>query len=404
MDSSQIGARVRYWRLRRGLSHAQLSARLDRSVSWLEKIESGQRALARLPMLSEVATALGITVEALVDPAAAGRAIRQPDPVEVAAIRGALGSYEVLLGGPPHPANALGLAELSRRVAYLNTAFLASNFAVIGRQLPGLIIAAQHAMEIDAVDPVPAVRMTVQTYRVASSVLLKLGANETAWLAADRAIFAAQRVSDSFCLARATRSIARAMTSLGQCAAALDALLAVVRRLEPVVSAASDDVAAMYGMLLLAAEIAAAKLDDSSTVEGMHNEAARIAESRFAGSNDATTAFGPTNVLLHRVSAYVRLGDGDVALNHASRLDRQAVELLPRERRSNLLLDIATAYHQMGDHRQAVAALLRADRLAPDEVRCRPSSRTLVRELANHPACTPNIDLRRLAKQAGVTA
>lgn len=402
MDTAQIGARVRYWRLRRGLNRQQFAVRVGRSVSWLEKVEAGERALVRLPMLEQVANALGVTVGALTDPAEAQRTARSPDAAEVAAIRGALGRYEVILGAPIRTEDVPQLASVSKQVDYLDAAFLASNFSTIGRHLPRLIVEAQRTVEGARADLVPATRLLVQAYRVASSTLLKLDARETAWLAADRAITAAQRAQDMYCLARSTRSVARAMMSLDQTPDALDALLAVARLIEPGVLASSDDVAAMYGMVLLGAEIAAAKLGDSSTVDAMHEEASHLADARFAGSHDSATAFGPTNVLLHRVSAYIRLGRSSEALNYAARIDHQAVERLPRERRSALLLDIATAHHQLGHYEQAVSALLRADRVATEEVRCRPASQALITSLVNHPGHAPSAQLQSLARHAGV--
>lgn len=403
MDTAQIGARVRYWRLRRGLNRQQFSARVGRSVSWLEKVEAGERALLRLPMLEQVADALGVTPGALTDPVEAERAVRSPDAAEVAAIRGALGRYEVIIGAPIDTARTPQLSSVSKQVDYLNTAFLASNFSIIGRHLPKLIVEAQRTVEGAGDDLVPATRLLVQTYRVASSTLLKLDANETAWLAADRAITAAQRAQDTYCLARSTRSVARAMMSLGQTAEALDALVAVARLMEPGISASTDEVAAMYGMVLLAAEIAAAKLGDATTADTMHEEASRIADARFAGSHDSATAFGRTNVLLHRVSAYIRLGRSNEALDQAARIDRQAVERLPRERRSVLLLDLATAHHQVGQYERAVSALLSADRIAAEEVRCRPASQALITNLVNFPGRAPSAQLKTLARQAGVT-
>lgn len=62
MENSHIGPRVRQWRLRRGLTRQQFADRVGRSISWLEKIETGERALVRLPMLERVADALGVSV------------------------------------------------------------------------------------------------------------------------------------------------------------------------------------------------------------------------------------------------------------------------------------------------------------------------------------------------------
>ena len=406
MEAVQVGARVRYWRLRRGLNRSQFAARVGRSVSWLEKVESGDRALLRLPMLERVAEALGITVGALTDPTEAQQAVQRPDAAEVAAIRGALGRYEVILGARIETDRAPQIENVAKQVDYLNSAFLASNFASIGRHLPRLVVESQRV--VDAAETrtqlVQATRLLVQTYRVASSTLLKFNADDTAWLAADRAIAAARNSQDTYCLARATRSVARAMMSLGQTTDALDALLSMVRRMQPDVHRLPDGETAMYGMLLLAAEIAAAELGDASTADAMHDKAATVATTRFSGNHDSATAFGATNVSLHRVSAFVRLGRCGDAIDYANRIDRGAVERMPRERRSVLLLDLAAAHHQIGNYDQAVAALLDADHVSAEEVRCRPTSQALINSLINQPGRIPGSRLRRLAQHAGVTA
>src|SRR4051812_5470285 len=101
--SRDIGRRVSYWRTRRGLTRQQFADLVGRSMSWVDKVETGQRGLVRLPMLEAVATALQVDVAALTDDDVARRAAQSPDAVEVRAIRAALGSYTVILGGPCTP-------------------------------------------------------------------------------------------------------------------------------------------------------------------------------------------------------------------------------------------------------------------------------------------------------------
>jgi len=401
--NSSAGERVRYWRKRRGLDRKMFAARVGRSESWVKAIETGQRELVRLPMLEKVAAVLGVTVQALIDPVEAERATRQPDAAEVAAITGALERYEVILGAPVAAAEHPSMPDLSRRVGFLDEAFLASRFSSIGRDLPRVMVEAQRAVEEN---PGPeATRILVKVYRIASSTLLKLGADQTAWLAADRGMLAAQRSADLYCLGRATRSVARAMTSLGRTEAALDALLAMAARMEPEVGTSSLEIAALYGMVLLAAEIAAAKYGDAHTAQTMHNEARAVAERRFGdGGSDRETAFGLVNVDLHRVSSLVRLGRPAEAVQYSTRIDRAALGLLPRERRSTFSFDLALAHFQLGRYGDAEQVLLAAERIAPEEARCRPGSKALIADLIGVPDRSPSAALRGLAERAGVQA
>lgn len=401
--TNRTGERVRYWRMRRGLTRDMLASRVGRSTSWVKSIETGQRELARLPMLEKVAAALGVTVQALTDPVEAERATRVPDAAEIAAITGALGRYEVILGVPIDAADHPNLRDLARRVNFLDEAFLASRFSSIGRDLPRVLIEAQRAAENEPGRQ--ATRILVKAYRIASSTLLKLGADQTAWLAADRAMLAAQRSNDLYSLGRATRSVARAMTSLGRTEDALDALLAMAARMEPDVAASSIEIAALYGMVLLAAEIAAAKFGDSHTAQTMHNEARTVAQRWFGdGGSDKETAFGLVNVDLHRVSSLVRLGRPAEAAECASRIDRSALGFLPKERRGTFGIDLAVAHFRLGHYMAAEQVLLAAERVAPEEARCRPASKALIADLINAPGRGPSPELRALAVRAGVPA
>src|SRR4051812_41587395 len=78
---------------------------------------------------------------------------------------------------------------------------------------------------------------------------------------------------------------------------------------------------------------------------------------------------------------YVRLSDGASALAFAETMPAEAVASMLRERRANYQLDLAEAHRQLGHHDQAAAALVAADKAAPEEVRCRPLGRGLVGEM-----------------------
>lgn len=59
------GQRMAHWRYRRGLTQAALGTLIHRSKSWVDKVERGQRNLANVHTLQQVATALRIGVDDL---------------------------------------------------------------------------------------------------------------------------------------------------------------------------------------------------------------------------------------------------------------------------------------------------------------------------------------------------
>src|SRR3954470_21282683 len=61
-DQLTAGERIRFYRLRRGLTQAELGSLAGRSEEWVSSIERGRRQVRRLDVLSEVARALRVTL------------------------------------------------------------------------------------------------------------------------------------------------------------------------------------------------------------------------------------------------------------------------------------------------------------------------------------------------------
>ncbi|MFE5326116.1 hypothetical protein ACFRCG_06945 [Embleya sp. NPDC056575] len=122
------------------------------------------------------------------------------------------------------------------------------------------------------------------------------------------------------------------------------------------------------------------------------------------GRDDYWTAFGPTNVGVHRVSACVELGDGAAAIAAAEQITPASLATLRPERRANHLVDVARAHLQTGDGDRALTTILDVETLAPAEVRCRPPARVVVTDLLRRSRTGPPWALRQLADRAGLSA
>lgn len=397
-----VGSRVRYWRLRRNLGRKQFADMVGRSTSWLDKVEKGERELTRLPLLERVADALGVDPAALTDSIQAARTAQCVDAAEVQAIRSALGRYP---GLSARDSGRVGVVGIQRQAAYLDQAWLSSHFAVVARHLPQLMDDAQRAVLVTtAAEQVAAYRVLVTTYRLASSMLLKFEANDVAWLAADRAMHTALRIDDTWSLARATRSVARAMTSTGQRDEAIATSLDMADRMHDETNRNEQELLSLYGMLYLSASITAAGQDDARLARDMHDEAMAAALRLQPHHRTHQTFFGLTNVLIHRVSALVRLHEAGRALEFAATIDPATVAALSAERQANYLLDLTEANTQAGRYREAVRLLGRAELVAPEEVRCRPLAHGLLRSLLHNTTGEPARMVKRMADRAGVTA
>lgn len=114
--------------------------------------------------------------------------------------------------------------------------------------------------------------------------------------------------------------------------------------------------------------------------------------------NDFDTEFGPTNVQLHTVAVAVDLADAGEALDVAAEIDASG---LSPERQARLLVDVARAHVQRRHVGEAVAALLDAERLAPEQVRSHHLAKTTVNDLLDQFGRRPPADLMELARRCG---
>ncbi|MDX8035226.1 helix-turn-helix transcriptional regulator [Lentzea sp. BCCO 10_0856] len=401
-SAERIGARVRYWRERRKLPRRQFADMVGRSVSWLDKIESGERELARLPVIERVADALSIDPAVLTDNNRDQRTRQCVDASEVLAIRAALATYP---GLSPDAHVTIDLARLTRQASYLDHAWAMSRFTVVARNLPSLMADAYVATQAASDAGLVATRrILVTANRLASSMLLKFESNDLAWLAADRAMHTAMGIDDTWSLARATRSVARAMTSIHQHPQAIVTLVAMADRMRGEVRANPAELLALQGMLYLAASITAAGQEDRALADGMHEAAIDAAQRFEPHHDDHHTCFGVANTLIHRVSALVRLHECGQALEFAKTISPWAVATLSVERQSNYLLDLTKAHISVGNYRQAARMLGKAEQTAPEEVRCRPLAHGLLRSLLNTTTGEPARLVRQMAGRAGVEA
>lgn len=399
-----IGRRVRYWRTRRNLDRQRFADMVGRSTSWVDKIEKGERTLLRLPMLERVAEALSIDPTALTDSSAAQRAADCVDAVEVQAIRAALGRYPSV-AAPESNWRCTTLNTVTGQLVYVEHAWSLSHFTVVSQHLPRLLGDAQAVvLTASAADQVAAHRALVVAYRLASSMLLKFNANDIAWLAADRAMQTALAVDDTVALARATRSVARAMSSSGRRTDAVAVLMGMADRMRPQLPAREHELRSLYGMLFLAASIAAARQDDAALAFAMHQEAEAAADRMGPRHDTHQTSFGRANVAVHRVAALVRLHEGGRALEYAQGIDTALLGALPPERKANYLLDIAQALVEMGRYSDAVRTLGEAEHVAAEEVRCRPLAHGLLRSLVDTTSGESSRLVRQMAIRAGLPA
>jgi hypothetical protein len=233
------------------------------------------------------------------------------EPAGIAAVRDALMRYDSL-ESPSHvqglPAS---LPVLRRRLDRAWAAFQSSRYSMLGSQLPRLLTATQHAVkELDGDGRLQACGLLAEAYQLAAAMLLKLGDSNSAWVAADRGVLAAEQAEDRSVVASAARILAYAFIDARHFGKAKDLTVAAAGALEADLSSSPAQLS-LYGALLQKGAMAAAYQGDRITSRALLGEADTIARRLGGDANHWFTAFGPTNVNVHRVSAAVALGDGE---------------------------------------------------------------------------------------------
>ncbi|MFC5942476.1 helix-turn-helix domain-containing protein [Micromonospora harpali] len=396
-DRLPVGRRVAYWRGRRSLSQQVFADRLGKSKSWVDKVERGVRALDRVSVLQEVATVLRIDAAVLL-----GRDIEPAGLVErdagVERIRAALSRYEVPLGRAAGGRPVLPAGQVARQVTHAWITFQHARYPRVAELLPELLADVERA---HAGDPAAARVPLVEAYRIAASLLVKLGAPELAWLAADRAVTAA--TGDRALVAAAAVQLGEVLRASAQFRAAKSTVLAAAYRIAPpVVEFGLPPELSLCGTLLVQAALAAAGDGDVTAVADLLDEAAAMAARVGDGHDHHHTGFGPTAVELARVAAAAEGGDSaDAVARHEKATARDGWRWLPAEHRAAHLLDAARAHLQAGDPIGAGRVLLEADRIAPAEIRHRPAGRDLLARVARDP--TAPTTLVHLAVTLGIS-
>ncbi|TDC58855.1 XRE family transcriptional regulator [Micromonospora sp. KC207] len=355
--------------------------RLGKSKSWVDKVERGVRSLDRVSTLREVAAVLRIDAAVLL-----GQDVRPAGVIErlagVERVRAALSRYEVPLGRSAGGRSVLPAVELARQVAHAWITFRYARYACVVDLLPQLLADAER---VHAADPVAGRVPLVEVYRVTASLLVKLGAPDLAWLAADRAMIAA--TGERVVVAAADVQLGQVLRASGQVRVAKSAVLAAAYRIAPpVIEFGLPPELSLCGTLLVQAALAAARLGDDAAVAELLDEAAALAARVGDGHDHHRTGFGPTAVELARAAAAVELGDGGEAVVwHEKATARDGWRWLPAEHRAAHLLDTARAYLQADDPVSAGRVLMEADRIAPAEIRHRPAGRDVLAQVARDP-------------------
>lgn len=392
-----IGARVRLYRRRRGLSQAALAGLVGRSESWLSQVERGIRSVDRLSVLIDIARILHVDVETL-----AGRPFSLapnggPELVELDELHAALGAYPGLHRRDTVP---MTLEDMRTTIAEVHRHQQGARYAQAASMLPDLI------RSIDTIVSEAGNRVSPATLHIQCSVYIstaklvrKVGDAQLAWVTGDRAATAAIRAEDPLLAAAAAYQVAGGFLKRDRIAEAEELAITTAEQ----VAETSPLGLSLRGALVLLAAVIAARRNDRVEAMTRLRHATRLSETLGHDGNHGWTGFGPTNVRIHTVTAAVELGNAAEAIAIADDLDTKELPDGLLSRRAQVHIDAAWAYTQRRQDAAAVVNLLEAERIAPQTLRYNIVVRELLREMLKRERRSATPGLRSLAERAGVS-
>ena len=347
----------------------------------MSKIERGEREIRRLDVLVEVARALRVTLGDLL-----GEPVLMEDDQkndDVPAVRDALMAPQrlskTLFGGGFEP-EYVDPKPVAQWTEDAWSDYQDGRIGKVVAALPRLIKTAQQ-MESAGGDSAYKRRcaaVSARIHHLAATTLSKVGEADLAWIAAERAMQAADTADDPLVLASAARSGTHALLAVGRFDDALQLGDAAARWLTPRMNNGDASALSLYGMLHLRSATAAARRQDRAIANELLAKAEAAADALGEDANYWQTGFGPTNVALHRISSGLDLGDVPFVVERSEEIDTAA---MPVERQVMHLIDYARALSLIAKDDDAVQALLTAEEKSPQLVRHSAIAREVVRTL-----------------------
>lgn len=288
------------------------------------------------------------------------------------------------------------LGDLEREISIAFGAYQQSRFTAAASRVSVLLTDAQMAVrECGEEDRAVAWKILALTYQAAACILIKVGEPGIGWVAAERGLNATDAAGSAAIRGSLIRTVAFALHSTGRFEAAMKLVDSGTGYLRGVITG-NETMLSVYGTLFLVGSMAASRFGDGPKAADYLDEAADAARRLRKDANHLWTAFGPTNVAIHRVNTAVELGDFQAVLGSGLSLDTSAV---PAERRVRYLLDVARVYALTGNRDDAVSTILTAERIAPEQVRQHYLSREVVVTLMRGTVGKPGVQLDKLARR-----
>ncbi|MGH3990287.1 MAG: helix-turn-helix domain-containing protein, partial [Pseudonocardiaceae bacterium] len=380
-DARTIGRRLREIRVWRDKSLRVAAELAGISESYLSRIERGERTLDRRSLLEALATALRVAPSDITGqpypPSNEAEALAHAAAQALRAVLRDIEVDELVTTIPPR-----SLAELRGEVAAVNAASAACDYGVLGQTVPDLVGELYALAEVNG--SAEARRLLADVLHAAFYLSKDLGHGDLAWMVSGHLHATAAALGEP--VLGAVAGFVRSHATVGM--RARERGLRLAERSADLLKPDDGPAGQVYGMLHLSAALQSAVTGHADDARAHLHEAAetagRTGDGTFAGLN-----FGPRNVGVWRVALALELGEPGRVPELARDVDVAAIPSAGRQ--ATFYGDVGRGLAAIrGREAEAVEALQRAERLAPQRIRTSPFVREVVTDL-----------LRRARRDAG---
>lgn len=403
-EHTTIGRRIQRARERMGMSRRLLGGLVGRSEEWVKSIETGKRGTPRLPMLLQIAEALGLSD--LAELTGNGHAVsvkvwageRHRD---LGAVQLALTSFRLATPGERHD-----LAHLEERLRHAWQVRHASpnHRTALGAILPNLIRDAQAAARTSGPDRRKARRLLAGVYHLTDFYVAYQPDASLVWMVADRGLAEAQEADDPYTIACGMWAMVQALRDSGRWDEALEMIASGREMLIPWLDrdGTPDNWRAISGALAAEAALVHARRGRTGDAWAAWDRAEEIAQRLGPTYRHIQTSFSQAVQAANATTISVELRRSGEALRAARSIDHDQIVSIPR--RARHLIEVARAYDER-DERTAVVALLdRAQRTAPETISYNGYARDMLLSLQKLPPTGMSREVRDLCGRVGVAA
>ncbi|MBT2395640.1 helix-turn-helix domain-containing protein [Streptomyces sp. ISL-100] len=385
-----IGARIAAYRRLHRLTQKQLSTKANISYSLLVKVEQGRRP-ASGSLIAAVARAMSVPVTTFTGQPYSNDYTHDRLDGPLSDLRASLDNYDF-------PLDELPLRSLTEIVVDVHEtlhARRAANFGRIVRMAPPLIdelvqvsqTATGHTAE-------QAHRQLVHVYRSAYDVAYGLGLSDLVSLLLARMDYSAERSADPYLMALHGYMRAYACFSTGRHEVGRKIIAKARTGVEDGVRAGELSALCSAGNLHLRAAMLATRQGDADAARGELGEARRMADrlgrevTGDMGEGLHVQSFGPTNVAIHAAAVEMELGNHAKSLQLAKQV-RPPADYFP-DRLGHFWIDTARSQLWTGKPDSALASLLNARKVAPQQAKYHPAVRETISGLVHAARRTPD--------------